>query len=385
MSRGMATLRDAGFHDRRYPSSGRALVLALTMACTAIALADDHFPPPSRSPVAVNGQLRTLGNRIVNEDGEAVQLRGVCTHGLQWFGDFYRDGRAIRAAATDWGADVVRIAVYVTEGGYLDSPSMSRESFDEMIDGMVKACVSAGIYCIIDWHVHHPGDPALFLEDAKRFFGAMATRYADLPNVMYEIANEPNVTGWDGEKTGYDVSWDAIKRYAEEVIPVIRRRSPRSLILVGTPDWCSFGISGGRDWRDVVDRPLRHPNVAYVVHVYAAAHGFHAEIDEIADRLPLFVTEWSAASYRNDSHNDLVKAQPWIELFMRRKISWTYWNFSPGDGVFGAFVPKTSADDVLGPGGARVSETGKLIHLLLTTPRDAWAESQALRGVPAHP
>lgn len=84
-------------------------------------------------------------------------------------------------------------------------------------------------------------------------------------------------------------------------------------------------------------------------------------------------TEWSAASYRKDSRNDLVKAQPWIELLMRRKISWTYWNFAAGDGVFGAFVPGTSAADPLAPDGPCTSDTGKLLALLLTTPRDAWA------------
>lgn len=328
---------------------------------------------PRPTPVAANGWLSTRRNAIVNEHGIPTQLRGVSTHGLQWHGDFYRDGRAIRAAAQEWGADVVRIAVYVTEGGYLDSDVITQRAFDDLIDDIVQACVAEGIYCIIDWHVHHPGDPTLFVDEAKRFFDTMSARYADLPNVIYEIANEPNETGWDGKKGSRDISWDEITRYADAVIPVIRRRSPRSLILVGTPDWCSFGISGGRDWRAIVDRPLRYTNIAYVVHAYASSHEFHHEIDRISERLPLFVTEWSAAGYRNDSRNDLVKAQPWIELMMRRKISWAYWNFAAGDGVFGAFLPGTSAADPLDPAGPRTSETGKLLAFLLATPRDEWA------------
>ena len=166
--------------------------------------------------------------------------------------------------------------------------------------------------------------------------------------------------------------WADIVAYANEVIPVIRARAPESLVLVGTPDWCSFGMSRGRDWHEVVDSPLDHDNVAYVVHAYAAGHTFHAVIDEIAERLPLFVTEWAAASWQKTSDNDLVKAQPWIEMFDRRGLSWTYWNFCPGDGVFGCFTEGTSSDDGLNPGSPRVSETGKLVYLLLNTPRDGW-------------
>ncbi len=334
-------------------------------------LASEPFPiPPPGSPVAVNGKLATQGNHIVNASGNPVQLRGIAFHGFQWFGDFYRDGRVTEAAASSWGADVVRIAVYLHEGGYLESGPAVRDDHEAIIDTIVRRCAQNGIYCIIDWHVHHPGDPLLFVDDAKRFFTRMADRYAALPNVIYEIANEPNRTGATGIAPEREVSWADIAAYADEVIPAIRARSPDSLVLVGTPDWCSFGISGGRDWREVVKAPLRHRNVAYVVHAYAAGHTFHAAIDEIAEQLPLFATEWAAASWKRTSENDLVKAQPWIEMFNRRGISWTYWNFCPGDGVFGCFKEGTTPDDRLTPESPQVSETGKLVYFLLNTPRD---------------
>lgn len=334
--------------------------------------------------MAANGQLRTLGNRIVNQDGVAVQLRGVCTHGLQWFGDFYRNGRAIDAAATAWGADVVRIAVYVYEGGYLDHPTLRPEDFDAMIDSIVSRCVAAGIYCIIDWHVHHPGDPGFYLDAAKVFFDKTARRYAGIPNVIYEIANEPNPTGLQGRVEARDVTWADIVSYADEVIPVIRRHSPEALVLVGTPDWCSFGITGGRAWREVVDRPLDHPNVVYVVHYYAAGHSFYDQIDQIAQRLPLFATEWAAASWKRDSSNDLVRTQPWLDVLNRNQIGWTYWNFAPGDGVFGAFEAATNADGDLEPASPRVTETGRLLYLLLNTPRDDWSLPAAVAGGKDH-
>lgn len=353
---------------------------ALVMVLKTVA-ADEPLPtPPPGSPVAANGHLSVRGTRIVNAAGEPVQLRGVALHGLQWFGEFNRDGRVIDAAATTWGADVVRIAVYLHEGGYLEQDTQGRHDIESIVDTIVRRCAQQGIYCILDWHVHHPGDPLLFIDEAKEFFAMMATRYARLPNVIYEIANEPNHTGRAGLAQEREVGWDDIVAYANEVIPVIRERSPQSIVLVGTPDWCSFGMSRGRDWREVLDTPLDHENVAYVVHAYAAGHAFHAVIDEIAESLPLFVTEWAAASWQRTSVNDLVKAQPWIEMFDRRGISWTYWNFCPGDGVFGCFTEGTSPDDALEPGSAHVSETGRLVYLLLNTPRDRWSATISTRG-----
>ena len=361
--------------DRGWAAPCETLFVSLTLVFAASARADESLSaPPAGSPVAANGQLRTQGNRIVNQDGVAVQLRGVCTHGLQWCGDFYRNGRAVDAAATSWGADVVRIAVYVYEGGYLDHPTLKTEDFDAMIDGIVERCVAAGIYCIIDWHVHHPGDPGFYLEDAKAFFDKMARRYAGIPNVIYEIANEPNPTGLTGVVEPRDVRWADIVAYADEIIPVIRHHSPHALVFVGTPDWCSFGITGGRDWREVADHPLEHDNVVYVVHYYAAGHRFHAQIDEVAKRLPLFATEWAAATWKPDSRNDLVMTQPWLDVLDRNHIGWTYWNFAPGDGVFSAFEPSSSPDGSLGPDSPAVSDTGQLLFLLLNTPRDRWSK-----------
>ena len=335
--------------------------------------------------MAANGQLRTQGNRIVNQDGVPVQLRGVCTHGLQWYGEFYRNGRAVDVAATSWGADVVRMAVYVYEGGYLDHPTLRAEDFDAMIDGIVESCVAAGIYCIIDWHVHHPGDPGFYLDDARAFFDKTARRYAGVPNVIYEIANEPNPTGLKGVVDARDVTWADIVAYADQIIPVIRRHSPDALLLVGTPDWCSFGITGGRDWREVADHPLDHANVAYVVHYYAAGHGFHAQIDEVAKRLPLFATEWAAASWKPESRNDLVKTQPWLDVLNRNQIGWTYWNFAPGDGVFSAFEAATRPDGPLGPDSPAVSDTGQLLFLLLNSPRDRWSKPNSAAPTSAPP
>ena len=305
------------------------------------------------------------GTHLVNAKGEEVQLKGVATHGLQWFGDFYKDGVAVEVAAKDWNVQVVRLTVYIYEGGYLDNQKLKPADFDAMIFSLADSCIDNGIYCIIDWHVHHPGFPSHYLKDAKLFFDKMAKRYAGVPNIMYEIANEPNRTGYK-EIEGHEVTWKEIKEYADEVIPVIRKHSPQAIVLVGTPAWSSLGQSAGMKWEEIAKDPLGHDNVLYVVHFYAAGHTFFAAVDQAASKLPLFVTEWAAATWKVDSKNDAKAMATWLKVLDRHKIGWTYWNFAPGKSVFNAFKDGTKPvrKDLL-PQSPAVSETGKLIFQLL--------------------
>ena len=319
----------------------------------------------AQTPVEKHGALKVQGNHLVNSRGKVVQLKGVATHGLQWFGDFYKDGVAVKAAAEDWNAQIIRLTVYIYEQGYLDNSNLKPEDFDKMIFSIADACVENGIYCIIDWHVHHPGFPSYYLDDAKVFFEKMAKRYAGVPNILYEIANEPNKTGYK-DVEGHEVTWSEIKEYANEVIPVIRKHSPQSVILVGTPAWSSLGQSGGMKWEEIADDPLKQGNIVYVVHFYAAGHKFDAAVDAAASRLPLFATEWASATWERDSKNDPEAAARWLKVIDRHKIGWTYWNFAPGDSVFNAFAKGTGAvRKDLKPKGTNVSETGKLIYELL--------------------
>ena len=62
--------------------------------------------------VEYNGQLTLAG-----EDGEPVQLRGMSTHGLHWFGEIVNEN-AFAALSNDWECNVIRLAMYVGEYGY---------------------------------------------------------------------------------------------------------------------------------------------------------------------------------------------------------------------------------------------------------------------------
>ncbi|WP_028811472.1 glycoside hydrolase family 5 protein [Streptomyces flavidovirens] len=268
----------------------------------------------SASPVSANGQLKVCGRQLCNEQGQAVQLRGMSTHGTQWYAQCVTGG-SLDALAGDWRADVLRVSTYVQEGGYETDPQRFTALAQKFVDGANRR----GMYAVIDWHMLDPGDPDFNLARAKTFFTAMAKKYKDNPGVLYEIANEPS-----------GVSWPKIKSYAEKIIPVIRAQDPDAVVLVGTRAWSSFGVSEGADEQEVVRNPVNSSNIMYTFHLYAASHrgAYLDALNRASDRLPVFVTEFGTQNYAGEGANDFAQSQRFLDLMKRKKISWTNWNYS---------------------------------------------------------
>lgn len=265
------------------------------------------------TPLAANGQLKVVNRQLTNQSGKAIQLRGMSTHGLQWFDQCYTQA-SIQALARDWGADILRAAMYVDEGGYLNNQAGLRAKIDQIVDWTGQA----GIYCIIDWHVLNPGNPNERLSYAIDFFRTMAQKHAGKKNVIYEICNEPN-----------GVDWNTIKAYADQVIPVIRQYDAQAIILCGTPQW-------DQRPQDVLANPLTGANaynVMYTFHYYAASHFFQSDIKGVSTQLPLFCSEWGTSTYSGGGNLDFTNGQNWLDLMAGQnpggqKISWCNWTFS---------------------------------------------------------
>ncbi|MCF6525121.1 glycoside hydrolase family 5 protein [Streptomyces sp. JJ36] len=317
------SLRRAG---RRAAACAAALaaLLAVTLQDSFRAGAAASAPPaespaasvaaPAGSPVAENGPLAVCGRTLCNAQGQPVQLTGMSTHGTQWYAKCVTDA-SLDVLAHEWDADVLRVSTYVQEGGYETDP----ERFTRIAQRIVDQALERGLYAVVDWHMLSPGDPHANTALAKRFFTDMAARYADAPHVLYEIANEPS-----------GVSWQRIRSYAEEIIPVIRAQDPDGVALVGTRAWSSFGVSEGADEQEVIDDPVDAGNIMYTFHFYAASHRetYLRTLARAADRLPVFVTEFGTQNYAGEGANDFAMAQRYLDLMAEKNISWTNWNYS---------------------------------------------------------
>lgn len=290
------------------------LHLLLIAACWQLSAPSAH----AQTPVQKNGPLRVIGTKLCNQYGNPIQLRGMSTHGIQWHGwGRSLNENSLNVLAYEWGADILRISMYVQEGGYETNPT----AFTNQVKTLVNEATERGMYALVDWHQLTPGDPNYNLARAKTFFTEIANTFKDYNNIIYDVANEPN---------GDNTTWPVIKTYADQIIPVIRSIDSDAVVLVGTHAWSSMGISMGRNAQDIVSNPLSFPNVMYTFHFYAKSHGtqYLNELSWAADRLPVFVSEFGSQEASGDGPNDFVMTQRYIDLMRQKKISWTNWNYS---------------------------------------------------------
>jgi endoglucanase len=342
---------------------GTALLLAAVASGGAVAAAPvASAAPPAGTPAAVNGQLHVCRVNLCNQAGTAIQLRGMSSHGLQWFGSCY-NATTLGVLANDWKSDLFRIAMYVQEGGYETNPA----GFTSQVNTLVDQAEAAGMYALIDFHTLTPGDPNHNTANAKKFFADVSARNAAKTNVIYEIANEPN-----------GVTWSQIKNYADQVIPVIRANDPDAVIIVGTPGWSSLGVSGGGSYQDVVANRIADANTMYAFHLYAASHGdtYRTALSSASASLPMFVTEWGTVQATGGGAPDLASSDAWLRLLDSRKISYANWNYADGNETSAAFT----AGHCGAPGTTYLTQSGAYLRSRISTP-DAFGSGTG--GTPA--
>lgn len=273
-------------------------------------------PQAGGTPLSINGQLTVCGTQLCNKQGTPIQLKGMSTHGLQWYGsDTCVTPAALDFITNNMKSNVIRLALYVQEGGYETDPV----KYTQEVNDLINKAYARGVYVIVDWHILNPGDPNYNLTRAKKFFTDVITANKNKNNLLYEIANEPN-----------EVSWAAIKNYANQIIPVIRALDANAPIIIGTRGWSSLGVSDGASYQEIVSNPVPFANIMYTFHFYAASHKdeYLNALDMASQVLPIFVTEFGTQTFSGDGNNDFTMSDRYMQLMARKKIGWTNWNFS---------------------------------------------------------
>ena len=276
------------------------------------------------TPFEKYGKLHVEGKNLVNEKGEIVQLKGISTHNLNVYPEYINE-EAFRQFRDEYKVTIMRFAMYTgfADGfnGYADSDDAHRKELEDIMLKGVDICRDLGLYCMIDWHVLLDYDPNMHTDMAIRFFKTICPKLKDYDNVIYEICNEPNMN----LETKEEVTWDQIKHYARQVIPVIKEIDDTKVIIVGTTIW-SQGVD------EAADAPLtEYDNLMYTLHFYADTHR-----DRIRDKLkyarkkdlPVFVTEFGVGHANGDGEINDEESKKWIDLLNEEKISYIIWNLS---------------------------------------------------------
>ncbi|MBO5088527.1 MAG: cellulase family glycosylhydrolase [Lachnospiraceae bacterium] len=295
----------------------------------------------SGTPVANHGALSVKGTNIVDKNGKVFQLKGVSTHGINWFPDYVN--KEAFSNLSEYGVNAIRLAMYTVDyNGYCSGGNQA--DLEAIIDRGVQACTDLGMYVIVDWHILNDLDPNVNKDSAKTFFDKMSKKYAGNDNVIYEICNEPN-----GGTT-----WESIKSYAEEIIPIIRKNDKDALIIVGTPNW-------SQDVDIASNNPIKgQENILYAVHFYAATHkdNIRGKVETaIGNGLPVIVSESSICEASGNGSINYDEGQKWMDLIAKHNLScfaWSLGNKDETSSFLKASVSKTNGftkDDF--------SETGK--------------------------
>jgi len=302
---------------------------------------------PGEIPFETHGKLSVKGTDIVDMNGDKYQLKGVSTHGITWFPD-YVNKEAFETLRDDWGANLIRLAMYTDTGdsyGYCSGGD--KDEILALVDKGVSAATELGMYVIVDWHILSDSDPNNHIDDAKEFFDKVSKKYAAQENVIYEICNEPNG----------GTQWSSVKSYAETIIPVIRANDKDALIIVGTPNWSQDVDIASQD-------PITgYDNIMYAVHFYAATHkdDLRNKVKTALDNeLPVFVSEFSLCDASGNGGIDYDSSDEWFELINENNLSYSSWSLCNKNETSALIKSDSTATGSFSDGD--LSDTGKYVR-----------------------
>ena len=324
------------------------LGLLLITGCSYTVEKPNNLPQPKTSPepkttktdyVSYNGSLKVRGKDILNQYNEKIQLKGISSHGLQWF-DYLITDENIKTIKS-WGANTIRLAMYTKEGGYIDNPNI----YDNLVKD-IDLVIANDMYVIIDWHILSDNNPNIYKEQAKDFFTKISTKYKYIPNIIYEICNEPNGA----------TSWNDIRAYADEIVPIIRKNS-NSIIIVGTPNF-------SQDVDKVIGNRVGYENIMYALHFYAGTHKDNLREKAkkaLDDNVPIFVSEWGTSNADGNGGPDLNESDKWIDFINKYNLSYANWSLADKDEKSALLLPNNTVIN-----DNSLSESGKYIKNILS-------------------
>ena len=317
------------------------------------------------TPYERYGRIKVSGGTLCDESGNPVQLRGMSTHGIHWdVGEWIFNDTVFDALTYDWKCDVIRLAMYVAEGGYASDPAGCLKKVE---DG-IKYASDRGLYVIVDWHILNPGNPmdGQYLNAGKDlpqyasiraahpeytgpqlFFAYLSQKYGDKGNLLFETANEPNCLNAGGIQDEWN---NVLKPYHDSVVSAIRaydRDSNPNIVICGTGNWDQY-----------VDQPATNPvndpsgkgQVMYTIHFYAGTHDVGGDrwIENniqttLNAGLAVFCTEWGVSQADGNGGVFTENASRWLRFFSEHNISWCAWSLARKNESSAAFTVNASA------------------------------------------
>ena len=328
----------------------------------ARALASAADSTPSAQTSATVPDLKASGSFLVDENGDAVTLRGVTVRGLDYVAPqagqtlaaaLALDPGSLAAITRRWGLNLIRLPF--AAGTILSgNGSLSASDLLAGLDLVVAACLESGACVLLALETAAGSQPS----DANttQVWQTLSLRYQAEPRVFYEIFSSSAQLS------------SAILTELPSLIAAVRQQDPASLIFVNA------GV-GGIDTSNVpmFSSPnVPTANLVYTIAVPAENVLNPAQLAAATSSYPLFASVWS------DDGADLGRISAHVaELFERCGIGWAAanWNADPAlvaNAVGLDFTPTLWGNVVLNAAG--------LSSPLMLEPADAPASLSAIRA-----
>nr|QBO95451.1 beta-1,4-endoglucanase [Hirschmanniella mucronata] len=324
----------------------------MQIACFAYLFLASAFFPPIFAANPPYGKLSVSNAQLVGSSGSAVQLRGMSFYWSQWDNPSFWTAAVVKSLACNWNANVVRaaMAVEAAYGGYLSGGSTATTELNKLYT-IVDAAIANGIYVLIDWH--ETGKTS-YQSQAVTFFSMVSAKYKDVPNVLYEIWNEPEVeyTDWVG----------VVRPYHQAVIKAIRANDANAIIICGTPK-----DSSGIDSTVIANPITGYKNIMYTLHWYPNGASWQATqrqsiLTAKGKGLATFVTEYGVSA-SGTSSVDSGESNLWWSFMDTNKISYINWHVGSISETWSVFQTGTQPSQIASD--TALSAAGKLVKAKL--------------------
>ena len=308
--------------------------------------------------------LHVEGNTLV-DDGKVVRLRGVDHSGTEYTcvqnnGIFEGPTDSTLAAAMlTWKVNAVRIPL--NEDCWLGINGVNAEysgsAYSSQIVSYVRMLRSQGLYVIVDLHWNGPGSteamgqlPMADADHAVDFWTSVATAFASVPGVLFDLYNEPyvdtsNATTEDAWAcwlqgctihAGGNVSSSWQSAGMQDLVDAVRATGAKNVIMVG-------GLAYAND----LSQWLAHEPADPTGNLAASFHEYNfnscndmscwmTDIQQVAASVPLITGELG----ENDCGHAFIDMYiPWAESLGISYLGWTWntWDCSSGPAVITAY------------------------------------------------
>ncbi len=286
----------------------------------------------NRDGVNTHGRLIKRDRYLVDRHGERMELRGIGLHHLTQYNNLHTE-ECIKSLKY-FGVNCIRICVYLEDYifiksdnepayGYISTPESSKSA----IESLIEICIRQNMYIILDWHTYSWGacksgsgligdvltaQESLHQEEAEVFWEYFSSKYKGVPNMLYEITNEPQ-EGTPEENNPFIVAIHDIIRENDSDVPIIVGPDK----TWGLYQYVVLAKSGMTD-------------------VFMSWHPYGLDSREtfsewIAKGIPFMCSEWGNSSASGDQSPNDNNAIAMLEWYHNKKTANSFWKFTDQD------------------------------------------------------